>query len=82
MKFVSTAAPGRRLWFEQVGRVAGFPLQLMRSSRRRFRTFLAFSTIDNHTLDDIGLRRSIFTAAPSNDGAFGFVEAGCCPKVG
>jgi uncharacterized protein YjiS (DUF1127 family) len=64
-----------RGWFAGVARNAGTPLRLLRSDRRRFRRFLAFSRIDAHTLDDIGLRRSIFTAAPSEDSLHGM--AGC-----
>lgn len=83
MRFVPAATQRRRPWFDRFSRVMSLPLILLRSSRRRFRTFLAFSTIDNHTLDDIGLRRSMFTAARSNDSAFGFVDpGGCCQKAG
>jgi len=61
------AAADHKGWLADVARISGAPLRLLRGSRRRFRRFLAFSTIDPHTLDDIGVRRSIFTAAPSDD---------------
>ncbi len=53
-------------------RIFALPLCLLRASRRRFRAYLAFSRIDNHTLDDLGLRRTIFTAAPTSDNMGGF----------
>lgn len=56
-------------------RIAGTPLRGWGANRRRFRRFLAFSAIDSHTLDDIGLRRSIFTAASSDDKFH--TKAGC-----
>jgi len=62
------AAANQKNWLADVARLPGAPLRLLWGSRRRFRRFLAFSAIDAHTLDDIGVRRSIFTAAPSDDG--------------
>jgi len=62
----ATTATGRSR-LDEIVAVLLLPMCLLRASRRRFRRFLAFSTIDNHTLDDIGLRRTIFTAAPVSD---------------
>ena len=62
-------------WLVDVARTTVAPWRLLRTNRRRFRRFLAFSRIDSHTLDDIGVRRSIFTAAPSDDTSHAM--AGC-----
>jgi uncharacterized protein YjiS (DUF1127 family) len=60
------------------GLAVGVPVRLWRCNRQRFRAFLAFSRIDNHTLDDIGLRRTIFAAVPNNDNGLVLVRrAGC-----
>lgn len=72
------ASGQRHGWLADVARTTSTPLRLWRASRRRFRRFLAFSAIDAHTLDDIGLRRSIFTAAPSDDAFCGM--AACPPR--
>jgi uncharacterized protein YjiS (DUF1127 family) len=58
--------------------LAGSPVRVWRASRRRFRRFLAFSAIDSHTLDDIGLRRSIFIAVPSDDKVHVRAHCGSC----
>jgi len=43
------------------------PLRVVISRQREVRSFLAFSAIDRHTLDDVGLARIRFGAAPVND---------------
>ncbi|MEQ8247889.1 MAG: hypothetical protein RID42_09415 [Alphaproteobacteria bacterium] len=57
-------------------RIVESPLRLWRTNRRQFRRFLAFSAIDSHTLDDIGLRRSIFVAVRSDDKVRTHLHAG------
>lgn len=43
------------------------PLRAMLMRRKQVRSVLDFSMIDRHTLDDMGLARIRFGAAPVND---------------
>jgi len=43
------------------------PVRAMLTRRRQVRSFLDFTAIDRHTLDDMGLARIRFGAAPVND---------------
>ena len=42
------------------------PVRAMLTRQRQVRRFLDFTTIDRHTLDDMGLARIRFGAAPVN----------------
>ncbi len=43
------------------------PVRAMLTRQQQVRSFLAFTAIDRHTLDDMGLARIRYGAAPVND---------------